>query len=101
NGVPSATVLPDVVSPTVLPSQPPASSTQPDPPKVRPFVPMWVNVPGLGSHAVQALPRMSVGDNGFTLPDPLDANPEVYAWDRDGAMPGSSQGAANLVAHTY
>jgi len=66
-----------------------------------PFVPERISVAQVGSRSVQALPRITVGDNGFSLPDPLDANPTDYAWDREGAKPGSPKGAVNLVAHTY
>jgi hypothetical protein len=68
---------------------------------VHPFVPERISVAQIGSRSVQALPRISVGDNGFSLPDPLDANPLEYAWDKEGAKPGSARGAVNLVAHTY
>lgn len=101
NGTPSATVLQE--TPSVTPELKPKPSKTPKPvlPSTKPFVPERVTVAQIGGRSVQALPRISVGDNGFSLPDPLDANPLEYAWDKEGAQPGSSQGAVNLVAHTY
>ncbi|MDQ5932118.1 MAG: hypothetical protein QG649_203 [Patescibacteria group bacterium] len=84
------------------PSAPkPTKASKPPQRDVTPFIPEWTSVAQIGSRDVQALPRISVGENGFSLPDPQDANPTVYAWDMEGAKPGSSRGAVNLVAHTY
>ncbi len=91
----SATVLPE---PSPTETEPPKTV---EPAMANPFVPERISVAQVGSRSVQALPRISVGDNGFSLPDPLDANPTDFAWDREGAKPGSSKGAVNLVAHTY
>ena len=97
SGTPSATVLPTPNLPSSTPTKPSRSPKR----TVTPFVPERISVAHIGSRAVQALPRISVGENGFSLPDPQDANPAVYAWDKEGAMPGASRGAVNLVAHTY
>lgn len=96
SGTPSATVLPETTSPTPKPSK-----TTPIPQATDPFIPERISIAQVGSRPVQALARISVGDNGFSLPDPQDANPQVFAWDKDGAQPGSNKGAVNLTAHTY
>ncbi len=101
NTEPSVTVLPQTPSATPEPTPKSSKTAKPVPRTANPFVPERISVAGIGGRSVQALPRISVGDNGFSLPDPLDANPLEYAWDREGAKPGSPRGAVNLVAHTY
>lgn len=101
NTAPSATVLPRTPSATPEPTPESSKTVKPVPRTANPFVPERISVAQIGGRSVQSLPRISVGDNGFSLPDPLDANPLEYAWDREGAKPGSSRGAVNLVAHTY
>ena len=96
-GTPSVTILPE---PEVTPTTP-AKSARPTQPRSQPFMPERISIEQIGARTAQALPRISVGENGFTLPDPLNANPTDYAWDREGAKAGAKRGAFNLLAHTY
>ena len=96
---PSVTTLPTPSGTPVIGPTPTSRPTKR--PQTEPFVPVSVSVAQIGSRDVQSLPRITVGDNGFSLPDPQGANPSVFAWDREGARPGSTRGAVNLLAHTY
>jgi hypothetical protein len=106
NPVVSRTVPPVVVIPDGAPvlTRKPAAVRSPRASRAtstKPFVPTAVAVSQVGARAVQSLGRIQVGENGFSLPDPEGLNSQVYAWDREGAQPGSGRGAVNLTAHTY
>jgi len=92
NNVPSETLV--LPGETLRPL--PQASTS-----IKPFTPTSVVIQGIGNRPVQVLARIKVGNNGFSLPDPEGLAPQVFAWDRDGAKPGSLKGAVNFTAHTY
>lgn len=67
------------------------------------FVPSQVRMDE-GRFDIQALDQVETVVDGRTIltsPDPLDANPRVFAWDRQSARPGSARGNVLLTAHTY
>lgn len=59
-------------------------------------VPVSLEPAGLGSREVQALPPV----NGVS-PDPLDFNPDVFAWDNLSGELGPDEYKALFTAHTY
>lgn len=91
---PSETTL---SSPSPTPSVTPSAEVVP----ARPFVPITLSVEQVGSRQVQPLNRIRVGERHFSLPDPQGFNSQVYAWDKEGAKPGSVHGMVNFTAHTY
>lgn len=91
---PSETTLPE---PSPVPSVTPST----EPVHVRPFVPTTLSVEQVGNRQVQPLNRIRVGERHFSLPDPQGFDPQIYAWDKEGAKPGSMHGVVNFTAHTY
>lgn len=58
--------------------------------------PVYLEPGGLGRREVQALPPV----NGVS-PDPLDFNPDVFAWDNLSGELGPDEYKALFTAHTY
>ncbi|HEY0965228.1 MAG TPA: class F sortase [Candidatus Saccharimonadales bacterium] len=94
-------VSPSVSVMTDSPGQASSTETSQASADNKPFIPTSLLIQGVGKRSVQALGRIKVGDNGFSLPDPEGLDPQVFAWDADGAKPGSKKGAVNFTAHTY
>lgn len=71
---------------------------------LEPFVPESVRIEAVGVSEVRALNRTQETVDGKTLttsPVPPDFSPSIFAWDRQGAKPGSLAGNMLLTAHTY
>ena len=58
--------------------------------------PVYLEPAGLGRREVQALPPV-----GGVSPDPLDFNPNVFAWDNLSGEMGPDEYKALFTAHTY
>lgn len=71
--------------------------------QAQPFVPTTLSIEQIGKSPVQPLERLKLSGGKFTLPDPEPGPLEskAFAWDKEGARPGSTHGAVNFTAHTY